>query len=364
VTTAHPTNRTTAPLLVAIVALFAIGVASDAASIEPEATYHGVNRPIPVRIDLGETEGARIALYGMESGARLGVSGILPTDGRTVDLAALFPVVWTARRPVVMAAQLEAGGDPVGAPVVVQPVVEPPRAIDGLTAAVMDAFERSDAAELTRLLQLDREARRRLRDEVVLDDGAHPVVSGVRVWVHERVTLDTDAGPIELDVAPWAAPETTARFLELVRGGFYDGVAFHRVVPRDERGAPFLIQAGDPSGTGGGGAGSWTDFEPTPMRHDAGVVSMARRPGDPNSNGSQFLICLSREACSSLDGRYTAFARVVGGMETVWSIATAPADDDGTPETPVVIRRAVATPAPPFDPAAAGMADGGDPDDQ
>jgi len=167
------------------------------------------------------------------------------------------------------------------------------------------------------------------------------VYSGVRTWVLARVVFETSAGDIEIALRPDAAPRTAFHFLSLCQGGFYEGTIFHRIIEEDAQGNPFLIQGGDPTGTGVGGPGFSVDFEPSSLEHDFGVVSLARLPGDPNSGGSQFFICLSREACAALDGQYTAFAEVVRGASTIQTIAALPVgpadpnDEDSPRERPL-----------------------------
>ena len=123
------------------------------------------------------------------------------------------------------------------------------------------------------------------------------------------------------------APETSYRILELAEGGWYDGVVFHRIVANNGFGQPFVIQGGDPTASGAGGPGFSLDFEQSPLLHDFGVVSMARQGGDPNSAGSQFFICLSRDGTRSLDGGYTAFAEVVEGADVIAALASVPTGD-------------------------------------
>lgn len=132
-----------------------------------------------------------------------------------------------------------------------------------------------------------------------------------------RVTFHTTEGEITFELFPEVAPNHVENFEHLIRDGFYDGLTFHRIIPE------FIIQAGCPIGDGTGGPG-WTldaEFNDTP--HEKGTLSMARTM-DPNSAGSQFFICLSREYCQHLDHEYTAFGKVVEGMETVDRIAETP----------------------------------------
>ena len=127
-----------------------------------------------------------------------------------------------------------------------------------------------------------------------------------------RVTLETSRGAIELELYPQHAPLTVNNFVFLAREGFYDGVTFHRVI------GDFMIQGGDPTGTGRGGPGyAFIDeCRGNPLRHEAKVISMAN--AGPNTNGSQFFITHCPQ--SHLDGRHTVFGKVVQGEEVVDAI--------------------------------------------
>jgi peptidyl-prolyl cis-trans isomerase B (cyclophilin B) len=127
-----------------------------------------------------------------------------------------------------------------------------------------------------------------------------------------RATIQTDRGDIELELYPQHAPKTVNNFVFLAREGFYDGVTFHRVID------DFVIQGGDPTGTGRGGPGYRFEDEVkgNPLRHETGVISMAN--AGPNTNGSQFFITHSPQP--HLDGRHTVFGKVVGGMDVVNAI--------------------------------------------
>jgi peptidyl-prolyl cis-trans isomerase B (cyclophilin B) len=144
------------------------------------------------------------------------------------------------------------------------------------------------------------------------------------------LSFETEMGPMTAILYYDVAPHTAAAIISLAQQGFYDGLGFHRVVPG------FVIQAGDPLGDGRGGPGFHIDAEFNDHRHEEGVLSMARAadPLEPemtprcefaNSAGSQFFICLAN--VDRLDGRYTAFGKVVRGIETVRKIAQVPIAD-------------------------------------
>jgi peptidyl-prolyl cis-trans isomerase B (cyclophilin B) len=124
-----------------------------------------------------------------------------------------------------------------------------------------------------------------------------------------HAVIETDRGNIELDLYANHAPKTVNNFVSLARDGFYDGTTFHRVIAR------FMIQGGDPDGTGSGGPGYRFEDETrdNPLRHERGVISMAN--AGPNTNGSQFFI--THEPQPHLDGRHTVFGKVTAGLDVV-----------------------------------------------
>ncbi|NIW44482.1 MAG: peptidylprolyl isomerase [Gammaproteobacteria bacterium] len=124
-----------------------------------------------------------------------------------------------------------------------------------------------------------------------------------------KVVIETNKGTIKLDLYPQHAPVTVNNFVFLSREGFYDGVKFHRVIDN------FVIQGGDPTGTGRGGPGYRFEDEvkDNPLKHETGVISMAN--AGPNTNGSQFFITHSPQP--HLDGKHTVFGKVVDGMDVV-----------------------------------------------
>ena len=124
--------------------------------------------------------------------------------------------------------------------------------------------------------------------------------------------IETSKGIIELELYSEHAPKTVNNFVFLAREGFYDGISFHRVI------GDFMIQGGDPTGTGGGGPGySFEDeVEENPLTHEKGVISMAN--AGPNTNGSQFFITHSPQP--HLNGKHTVFGKVMTGQNVVDSI--------------------------------------------
>jgi peptidyl-prolyl cis-trans isomerase B (cyclophilin B) len=122
-------------------------------------------------------------------------------------------------------------------------------------------------------------------------------------------SMNTTKGIIEIELYPEHAPKTVNNFVFLIKEGFYDGVVFHRVIE------DFVIQGGDPTGTGRGGPGySFEDeLKGNPLKHERGIISMAN--SGPNSNGSQFFITHSPQ--SHLNGKHTVFGKVVKGLEVV-----------------------------------------------
>jgi peptidyl-prolyl cis-trans isomerase B (cyclophilin B) len=127
------------------------------------------------------------------------------------------------------------------------------------------------------------------------------------------VSIETNKGTLEVELFAKDAPNTVNNFVFLAREGFYDGVAFHRVIPN------FMIQGGDPTGTGSGGPGYRfaDEFDGNPNRHDTGSLSMAN--AGPGTNGSQFFICHGPQP--HLDGKHTVFGKITSDQATVDSIA-------------------------------------------
>ena len=149
------------------------------------------------------------------------------------------------------------------------------------------------------------------------------------VSAQEIAVIETKFGKIEMELFADKAPGHVKNFKDLAKKGFYDGTIFHRVIPG------FMIQGGDPNtksddrathGMGGPGYSIQAEFNDTP--HKRGILSMARSQ-DPNSAGSQFFIVVKK--ASFLDGKYTAFGKVLSGMAVADQIVNAPRDDRDNP---------------------------------
>ncbi len=135
-----------------------------------------------------------------------------------------------------------------------------------------------------------------------------------------NATLQTNHGAIGIELFDDDAPKTVENFKKLAQDGFYDGVIFHRVI-RD-----FMIQGGDPTGTGSGGPGYQFADEFNDHKVERGALAMAN--AGPNTNGSQFFI-VTADACPWLDGKHTVFGRVLSGMDvvdTIEQVDTGPGD--------------------------------------
>ena len=159
-------------------------------------------------------------------------------------------------------------------------------------------------------------------------------------YTKKRAVVETNKGTFKLKFFPDKAPLHVENFVKLAEAGFYDGTTFHRIIPE------FMIQGGDPEGTGMGGH-SWkgpttkVNAEFNDVKHVKGTLSMARSQ-DPNSAGSQFFICnATNETTRYLDGKYTAFGQVESGIEVVEAISKVPTKGNtggNKPLEPVVMK--------------------------
>jgi peptidyl-prolyl cis-trans isomerase B (cyclophilin B) len=143
-------------------------------------------------------------------------------------------------------------------------------------------------------------------------------------------TIDTSEGKMVAKLYPDKAPQTVNSFVFLAREHFYDGLTFPRVIKG------FMLQGGDPTGTGSGGPGYQLKAEFNDVKHERGILSMARTR-DPDSAGSQFFVMHAR--APHLDHKYTAFGKVTKGQEVIDKIVNAPKNDEDRPNEPVKIKK-------------------------
>ncbi|MHC4219191.1 MAG: peptidylprolyl isomerase [Planctomycetota bacterium] len=145
---------------------------------------------------------------------------------------------------------------------------------------------------------------------------------------YPKAVISTSHGDMTVELWNDVAPNHVENFLKLGRSGFYDNLNFHRIVPG------FVVQGGCPRGDGTGDPGWSVKAEFNDRPHHPGTLSMARS-SDPDSAGSQFFICLTREHCQHLDGQYTGFGQVTDGLDVVESLGGVSVDDvSGAPKDP------------------------------
>ena len=174
-----------------------------------------------------------------------------------------------------------------------------------------------------------------LENRVSKDTDNKPTV--IAAMPLQYITIQTEQGDIKAIFYYDVAPLTVDSFLRLSSAGFFDGLTFHRIIKS------FVIQGGDPRGDGTGGPGYSIPAEFNDRPHEAGVLSMARA-NDPNSGGSQFFICLDYARTKSLDHKYTAFGKVVDGMNVVNAIGTVPTGAQDAPQQLQIIKKITVKP--------------------
>ena len=295
-----------------------VTASSALAQIEPVYTYNGIHRtfPIRVRVPAGSRGAIQIELLKPVTAE---VFEKAEVSGGQQDLAKLFPDLWNSKRPTVLYAQLVVNDQKIGAALVLQPMLNP-----GISR-----------------LKDDKKTVEFVADE----DG--PMFNGYRAYVDQHIVFETSMGTMEFKTRPDAAPNTAWTIMELVRGGQYRNTIFHRVVAKRADGSPFVIQGGDPTGTGSGGPGFSYPLEDSKLPHDFGVISIARST-DPNTNGGQIFVCLSRAGTKHLDHKYAAFGQLVKGAEVVRAIGAVPVGKEDRPTNPPVIRNAKLVNAGPY----------------
>src|SRR4051795_61830 len=149
-----------------------------------------------------------------------------------------------------------------------------------------------------------------------------------------QATIHTNHGAIEVELFDDDAPKTVENFRKLATDGFYDGLIFHRVIK------DFMIQGGDPNGTGTGGPGYTFEVEFNQHKIVRGALAMAN--AGPNTNGSQFFI-VTTDAAPWLDGKHTVFGQVTSGMDVVDALEALPTDGRDRPQQPATIEKLTVT---------------------
>ena len=325
--------------------------------LRPVRLYHGIGQPIEITVvtptpaAVGTDDQVSLSLVLLDA-AGSEITRVPDVEPGRIDLARMLPALLELKEAAWL--QLRADGVMIGSPLVVEPmlarlvpVAREAQSPGGFTYTEIDGWAveangwhaaKSDPATIPpdATGPVDPETAERL-------------LTGHRIYVDRHVRLATSEGDMVVRLRPDAAPNTAWNFRHLAENGFYRGITFHRIVPVDRNGDPFVIQAGDPTGTGDGGPGWWLPMERSTLQHDVGVISMARDV-DPDSAGSQFFFCLSREGTARLDGNYVAFGELIEGLDVMQRIAASElADpDSGKPAEPVVIRSAVLETVPPM----------------
>ncbi len=348
-------------VLIGVGAVLTESAWADEPQLRAERLYNATNRRVMMSLEAPRV--AQISLALIDADGALITEPVSIRPGR-IDLAEQFPALWEIRRTSYL--QLLIDGEAVGSALVLQPM------LSRMVPITKQGAVRPGGSITTRIegwydelhppppeVPPDTDSGEATNGEAASGDDTHQstndqpqrLLTGLRIYPERDVVLHTSKGEIRFAMRPDHAPNTVWNFLQLCDGGFYDGVTFHRIVPFLRSGEPFVIQAGDPTGTGNGGPGYWLPIEPSELGHDFGVISMARDlPAD--SAGSQFFICLSRAGTSALDGHYCSFGYAVDGAETIQTIAAVELEDvaRGVAVDPPVIHLAELVPAPPRTP--------------
>lgn len=286
------------------------------AQITPSQTYNGVNKPLYVNVSAPRNS-KNLVLHLYQPDGTL-IDQKSTTTGKQ-DLNKIFTDFWQNTHENAYYVQLYANKKPIGPALVLQSMFNPTLsrlAADGKTI------------------------------EFVPDEDG-PMFNGFRAYKDQNLLIETSFGNILFKLRPDAAPNTAWNIMELAKGGLYTNTIFHRVVAKRQDGTPFVIQGGDPTGTGSGGPGFAYALEKSTLQHDFGVISIARST-DPNTNGCQFFICLSREGTKHLDERYAAFGQAISGADVIQKIAAVPVGENDRPNDPPKIKNVRLVDAAPF----------------
>ena len=299
-------NRIFFPLGLAVISTAAY------AQLTPEHLYNAVNKPLPVEIKAA----GKLEIHLLEPVTAKDIM-VAEVKAGKADLAKALGL-WSRQVKTVTYAQLYANGRPTGAPIVLQPMLSPT------------------------ISKLGPDGK-----TVVFEPDEDQAFSGIRAYLDSYLQVETSAGNMTFALRPDCAPNTAANVLDFARNDLYTDTIFHRVVYKRKDGTRFVIQGGDPAGTGSGGPGWAYALENSPLPHDFGVISIARST-DPNTNGCQIFVCLSREGTKHLDGKYASFGQLIRGADTVVKIALVKVGKDDRPDVPPVIKRVRLIPADPY----------------
>jgi len=321
-----PCSTSSRSALFTCIAAVALLASSAIAQLTPDRTFYGVDRKIPMAVNAPNGD-AVIKLFNPTDESE--VASAPAVDGG-VDIASLFPMLWTDKGSEVFYAQLFVDETPTGAPVVLSPMISVDKAkiVNPQTLQPVQPGQRGVPKFDSEFFELR---------------GQGPwqyVYSGLRAYTLKDAVLVTSMGDIRIRLRPDKAPNHALNFASLVEGGFYTDIIFHRIMNK------FVVQVGDPTGTGSGGPGHQIDLEKSDLPHDFGVISMART-GDPDSGGSQIFICLTRRATAQLDGSYTAFGQAISGADTIAALGSVPVEGQ-RPIDPPVLKLAYLVDAAPF----------------
>ncbi len=334
-------SNSTIPLCAAAMAAHA---AIGSTGLTPVSSFAKPNAPLKARVDCDA--GHTVELVALDSSAK--EVGRASVTAGEVDLVAMLPSI--AAPMQALRVQLLVDGTALAAPLLITPLHGRP------TIRLASALRADGKTAYTRVIGwgdrlLDESNAEYQKLKLSWSDADPAPFSGLRLSLDEDVVFDTTAGEIRIRMRPDEAPNTAHNFVELARCGFYDGTPFHRVVPLDREGRPFVIQGGDPIGTGDGGPGYDIMLEPSKLPHDFGVISIARNDW-PDSGGSQFFFCLSREGTARLDGQYCAFGEATAGAEAILKVADVEIADiaTGKPKQLHFVTSAKVVPALPWTP--------------
>lgn len=298
-------------------ALLFLPVLASAQLSVPRA-YQGVGRGVflDVKVPTMDAKSVEIQLLEPVSANVIGTQSVRP--GRN-DIQSALPKLDPKKSPGLLYAQLVVEGKKVGSAVVLQPMLNP----------------------VISRLKPDGKTVEFVPDE----DG--PMFNGYRTYLDQNLLIETSMGKMEFHLRPDAAPNTAWNIRELAKNGFYTDSVFHRIVAKRADGSPFVIQGGDPTGTGSGGPGFAYPLEDSPLPHDFGVISIARST-DPNTNGGQFFVCLSRRGTKHLDHRYAAFGQCIRGTDVILKLGAVPVGAQDRPKDLPKIHRVRLVNAAPY----------------